>query len=404
MDFQLIPWVCLYGRNRLEGQINDKDDGAQNQRQGVQELAALAPRTNKGDHVIVMCNSTTENSTMVLKGIYPTTIPSQITNNSKSTNTTNNNVDTIEKTQQSHFDFFYSLKEPLECDRLEEQEMSEVHDEKKIGACLRFKGEHDRALVPQWIEYHRLLGVEHFWVYVNEEWNLSGLFNRSYITYMPFDLNWKDNNHSSYFPHHFNDYKPKLSQEPAQWSCVFNARKYDYDWVITTDTDEYVRVPKLTNKTSGVITSPLQSYLRKFDPRIYSSLVMNSIPFGRNEWLEKPDFPSDPFLIDYVWRRNLNFSEYPIYRYKQIYNPQHVWSIGVHYCFLSEGKHNVPLKAEDGLFIQHYKLAHKGVYKKHEKIMIKSELDLLKDTTLRDMYRSHLADAMERLEVERVSI
>ena len=68
------------------------------------------------------------------------------------------------------------------------QETGNIH-EKKIGACIRFKGEFDRLHVPQWIEYHRLLGIKHFWVYINEEWNVNGLYNQSYMTYMQFDLN-----------------------------------------------------------------------------------------------------------------------------------------------------------------------------------------------------------------------
>lgn len=138
---------------------------------------------------------------------------------------------------------------------------------------------------------------------------------------------------------------------------MFNARKYKYDWIITTDVDEFIRVPK-PNETDFMVLSPLQSYLKRYDPNEYSCLIMNSIPFGRNQWLKQPDFPVDHFLIDYVWRRNLNLSDYPLYRH-----PQHVWSLGVHYCYVAEGKKNIQINVEDGLFLQHYKHAHKGVYK-----------------------------------------
>ncbi|VEU41049.1 unnamed protein product [Pseudo-nitzschia multistriata] len=395
MDFQLIPWVCLY--NETDG---ENDDG-KSDRRGAQELATLVPRKrDKGDQIVVMCNATTlttENVTIALTGVLPSTPQSQISEDSRSTNTTKNKNDAVEPSI-----FFYDLEQPLECDRLEEQEKSEVHEKNKIGACLRFKGDYDRSIVPQWIEYHRLIGVEHFWVYVNEEWNLSGLFNQSYITYIPFNFNWAENNHSSHFPHHYIDVKKnEISQEPAQSACIYNARKYGYDWIITTDVDEYVHVPKGSNKTNDEAESPLELFLRRYDRLLYSCLIMNSIPYGRNMWLKEPDFPSNPFLIDYVWRRNMNLSEYPLYRYKQIYNPQQVWSLGVHYCYVADGEQNLQLPAEDGLFLQHFKLAHKGVYKKFEKLMLKSEDDLLKDTTVRDMYRSDLADAMTRLEMKR---
>jgi len=196
---------------------------------------------------------------------------------------------------------------------------------------------------------------------------------------------------------------------------MFNARKYNYDWIIPTDVDEYMHVPKNNNKninvnnetktTNMISSSPLQSYLTRFDPKQYSSLIMNSIPFGRNRWLEpdplEPQPPSldhnSSLLIDYVWRRDLNLSEYTLYRHKQIYNPQHVWSIGVHYCWVAAGKEDVVLKPEEGLFLQHNKLAQMGVYKKFEKQMIKSVDDLRIDTELRDTYRGDLIAAMKVL-------
>jgi len=94
---------------------------------------------------------------------------------------------------------------------------------------------------------------------------------------------------------------------------------------------------------------------------------------------------------------HLNLSEYTLYRHKQIYNPQHVWSIGVHYCWVAAGKKDVVLKPEEGLFLQHNKLAQMGVYKKFEKQMIKSVDDLRIDTELRDTYRGDLIAAMKVL-------
>jgi len=427
MDYLSINWMCVYGGNnnsRSKSKNNLLYDDGQNQQQQQhqregQELAAFAPHT-KGDDVILMCNTTMENSTMELKGIFPTTMPPYHRNKNNNNNNNNNNNTTIitsAANDNTANHYVYNLEVPLECDRLEEQETSNIHEKNKIGACIRFKGEFDRLHIPQWIEYHRLLGIKHFWVYINEEWNVTGLYNQSYITYMPFDLNWK--NHVSSFPHHYTDAKPKLSQEPASWQCMFNARKYNYDWIITTDVDEYMYVPKNNNKNinvnnetttttttiNTVSSSPLQSYLTRFDPKQYSSLIMNSIPFGRNRWSEPDPLEPQPssldhtssLLIDYVWRRDLNLSEYPLYRHKQIYNPQHVWSIGVHYCWVAEGKKDVVLKPDEGLFLQHYKLAKMGVYKNFEKNMIKSVDDIRIDTELRDTYRGDLIAAMKEL-------
>ena len=60
----------------------------------------------------------------------------------------------------------------------------------KIGICIQFRGEFDRQLIPQWIEYHKMIGIDHFWIFPNESWNMTGLYNTSYITYVPWDVFW----------------------------------------------------------------------------------------------------------------------------------------------------------------------------------------------------------------------
>lgn len=292
----------------------------------------------------------------------------------------------------------YSLEEPLECDRLEEYETAAIHKHNKLGACLRFKGDYDRSLVPQWIEYHRMLGMQHFWIYVNEEWDLKGLYNTSYITYIPFDFVW--DNHQPHFRHHYASYAPKISQEPAIYNCVWNAKKYGYDWVTATDVDEWIRVPSAEPQRNDL--PPLQSHFQKFDPQQIGCFIMKSVAYGSNRWLHHPTVIPPPLLIDYVWRQNKNLSDY-YSREKPIFNPQSVWSIGVHFCWQAQGIKQ-ELKPQDGdLYVQHYKLAHKGVYKKMAKKMVESQDDLLQDSTMRDMYRSELVQALEKLQSQQTN-
>ena len=368
MDFRKIPWKCMYGTSATE-----KD-------QTHYEVFAEHVPTKRGDHAIVdlMCNFTMEeNHDLVVDGISPTKLP-------------NLNA-TVDRP------FVYSIKKPLECDRLEELETSAIHKPKKIGACLRFKGEFDRAMVPQWIEYHRILGMEHFWVYINEEWNLTGLYNTSYITYIPFDLVWE--NHDSHFNHHYSSNLPEISQEPANSNCIWNAKKYGYDWVTTTDVDEYIRVPAAEDDSQKDVSVifPLRSYLKRFDPNTIGCLFMRSIPYGQNKWLVQQDFPPNPLLIDYVWREKKNLSDFSG-REKIIYNPQSVWSIGVHYCWRAQGQQETLHPERGDVYLQHYKLAQKGVFRKKGKIMVKSEEQLLKEPTLRDMYRSKVVSSLENLD------
>jgi hypothetical protein len=135
---------------------------------------------------------------------------------------------------------------------------------------------------------------------------------------------------------------------------------------------------------------------------------MNSIPFGKNVFLDKTttatsvetDSASPALMIDYVWRRNFNLSQYPFERFKQIYNPQSVWSVGVHYCWYADDgtRSNVHLDPEEhGIHVQHYKKADRGVFKKGNKLMIKSVAELRLDTSLRDGYREKLIQAVHNI-------
>jgi hypothetical protein len=108
-------------------------------------------------------------------------------------------------------------------------------------------------------------------------------------------------------------------------------------------------------------------------------------------------------LMDYIWRRRGNLTDYQFARYKQIYHVASVWSVGVHYCYSV----NVGTKANwrlhpssrfDNIHLQHYKLAHQGVFHKGEKRMIHSPDDLQQDTLLRDTYKADLLQRMGQLQ------
>lgn len=377
LNFKKIPWKCIYSRRKSKnGQTHDREDSIHH------EFAEHMQSELPLDIINLMCNYTIDGDAWILTEISPTKLPDLNAAKLKATN--------IES-------FTYSLEKPLECDRLEQEESAAIHKPKKIGACVRFKGEMDRLLIPQFIEYHRILGIEHFWIFINEEWKLTGLYNATYITYMPFDFEWR--NHKSHFNHIYVSMHPKISQEPANNHCIWNAKKYGYDWVITTDVDEWIRIPAGEDEGAQTVSAifPIQPFLKRFDPNTFSCLTMRSVAFGSNQWLPKPDFPPNPLLIDYVWRENKNFSDYND-RQKVIYNPQSVLGIGIHKCWTAQGTH-VYLEPDKGeAYFHHYKRAAKGVFLKTEKMkLVSSEENLLRDSILRDMYRSDLVSALEEV-------
>ena len=246
-NFRTVDWICVYGNQEEHddnnNDVHDDDDDAKH----PQEPAILAPYAHrkKSDDVIVMCNATVRtNSTFSFPpptnnnndhdknktkhandddnekdlkqfeligvqallpsaiDIKPTITTTTLTNKTKNaTNSSNVNINNINS--NSNTAYVYNVRQPLRCDRYEEEETWHIHKSKTIGACLRFRGVRDREHVPEWIEYHRVLGVEHFWIYTNEEWNMTGLYEASYITYLPFDFTWSSNNHAHYFPYEY---------------------------------------------------------------------------------------------------------------------------------------------------------------------------------------------------------
>ena len=373
MNFKNILWKCIYGRRLSE-------NGRTHHQIVYHEFAEHVQSKKPLDIINLMCNHTKNGDDWVLKGISPTKLPDLKAAKLNTTNITS---------------FVYSLEKPLECDRLEQEESAAIHNPKKIGACVRFMGDKDRSLIPQFIEYHRILGIEHFWIFINEDWNLTGLYNASYITYMPLDFICE--NHKSHFNHIYYSMQPEISQEPANNHCLWNAKKYGYDWVTTTDVDEWIHIPAGDSKADQNVSTifPLRSYLKRFDPNTFSCLSMKSVPFGSNQWLHKPDFSPNPLLIDYTWRENKTFSKFS-HRKKVIYNPQNVWGIGVHHCWTAQGIHTHLHPAKDA-YVHHYKRPDKGVFLKMEKMMVKSEESLLRDSIMRDMYRSDLVSALEEV-------
>jgi hypothetical protein len=408
-DYSRSEWMCLY-RN-----VNYDDAKDHTSTKTQQHLADYAPRHRRSgrNNVVIFCDTELHsgNSTSVLYGVKPKILETKDSPN----NSTARNV----------LLHYYDIQHPLICSELEAQELRTVvggsHGSNidKIGACIRFRGDHDRKYIPQWIEYHKFLGIDHFWVYMNEPFNMTGLYNVSHVTYVPFDVTWE--NHPKYAMKYFNKTNGfaieqwHLSQEPAQTSCLYTAKQYGLDWIITTDVDEYVFLPSqilaATNTTSAITTilvsdqstgnstspytnksplslPPLKNFLQQFDKSIYGCMAMN-------------DNNPNELMIDYVWRRNMSISDYPFARYKQIYNVHRVFSLGIHHCYKTDQrtKKNVELHPDAyGIYIQHYKQAHHGVSARGDQAMIHSQSDLLIDTALRDTYRKDLVTVMKQLE------
>jgi hypothetical protein len=282
----------------------------------------------------------------------------------------------------------YDVRPYLTCDELDRMKAPPSHV--KIGACVQFRGEWDRQVMEQWIEYHRLIGIQHFWVYINEPADhLRDLPQREYVTYIPNNYNWGDHKmHSKYKLR-----EDHFFQTAMQMQCIYRAKRYKLDWVATTDVDEYIRVMSPHPTTNNITVSPLQYLLNSIPNRhLIGGLSMNSIPFGRNLLLD-PANKTIPLVMDHVWRNKKDPEDVKWARRKLIYNPQIALDVGIHDVF--RGGQERHLKVKSQAFLQHYKQVDRGVFQSS------NSSDLVMDTELRDQYRDRVVVAMNRTRVHR---
>jgi hypothetical protein len=292
----------------------------------------------------------------------------------------------------------YDARRFVECDQVATANKDEppLAPDVKLGACLRFNGEWSRINLRQWIEYHRIIGIQHFWIYLSEPWNLTNLPQRSYVTYIPYDFAlWDFVNHTRQ-----RVVTPFFFQQIQNMHCLYLAKKLKLDWIAQLDVDEYLVVSdsEILKKhkeasASGIEDFPVLKELLSSVPshdRI-GGVAAQSVPFGRNVELEPP--PTEEqlktrLLLDYVWRSDADIRKFPWKRHKQIVNVRTVTYFSIH--FIHGGKLEKRMDP-DRLRLHHFKRADDmGVFRSS------FHKGLVQDTVLRDNFREPLLRALGR--------
>ena len=297
----------------------------------------------------------------------------------------------------------YDISTLLQCDQLEEDEFfnsmtstflsSSSSTSMKIGACTMIQGTESRQQVLQWVEFHRMIGIDHFWVFINEPFSYEYLpQNLPYVKYVPFNFDIKPYYNYTSYRHVFT-----FIQVPMQVQCLQMMKKYKFDWFVTTDVDEYIFVTKNVKYGYTEFNSTIESidelkndvepdlkYLVNSisDRDDYGGFELNSIPFGRHMQLEPKDKDHE-LLIDYIWRDKEDPWTVPFRRYKVIYNSRLAEDIGVHYLWRGGKKGRLDVKTQARL--NHYKNPNDGVYD-----VFRQSHRLKNDTSLVYRYRTKL--------------
>lgn len=277
--------------------------------------------------------------------------------------------------------FTYDLRPFQQCDRVESEE-NKPSSGNQIGMCVRFRGNHH--LLGPFIAYHKLIGVDNFWFYVNEKFDLSQLPMFSDVTYVPYNFVWMDHFDKSRTKgkrgkvEHWN--LPRIGhdfwQEDAQLQCLYRAKKYGLKWIMTNDIDEYLWLSKLESQTSELSQNepPLKRFLETFrEANNLGALKISSWSFGRHG--NESSFPLD---IEYTHHAAKPSTE----RSKLIYHVPVATNIGIHY--LVQGGEAQTLPATEARW-NHYRRPHLGI---HEK----SKLPPIRDSSLPDKYKEPMLE------------
>ena len=305
--------------------------------------------------------------------------------------------------------------ETLETNEFKEQE-KHLGEKVKLGACQIFRGPKSRTYMHEWITYHHLLGIQHFWIFMNERWNLEGLPQLPHITYVPYNFYMGDHILGA----NISRFRVIDWQVPMQMRCLWKAKKYGLDWIITTDSDEYIDIQDPTATAMETIIAPaasssaapaltttttsMRKFLSRFDPQKVGALQMMNIPYGSHLNLERKE--DLPLQLDQVWRnKDMRSVEGGWERQKLIYSVSTAISVGVHYLWnVSNGgnaQEYIELleQPETSVYLHHYKSARSPTRIRGTRLFE----DLVMDSNLRDRYRTQLLTVMNRTDLIRPS-
>jgi len=116
---------------------------------------------------------------------------------------------------------------------------AEREEKYTLSICALFTDEAKH--LKEWIEYHRLIGVDHFYLYNN---NSNDSFLKTLIPYIENNLVTL-----SYWPDH---YKKLYGEEVQHWSLstqvtayenAIALRKHETEWLICADVNEFLAIP-----------------------------------------------------------------------------------------------------------------------------------------------------------------
>jgi hypothetical protein len=160
----------------------------------------------------------------------------------------------------------------------ESQNPSNFQDKKikykySIVACARWE-END---IVEWIEYHKSIGFEHFYIYSNDDDPMI-LFKRL----SPYIFSGNPSVTYNYWPH--------VGQQPQMYYHFMRNYKHETEWFCFLDIDEFFVLKGIDD---------ISQFMTEFESN-YDAVYFNWLTYGNNDFFERE---SDSILL-YYYRRS----------------------------------------------------------------------------------------------------
>jgi len=275
------------------------------------------------------------------------------------------------------------------------------HNVPKKGAHAVFMGDRQKAF--EWAAYYHLIGFDHIWIYVNEDWNNGkGLVHKDYITWIPF--NFKKIWLSNYNRTEISKGSKETFRIAGQNDGLWRAKRMRMDWFTAMDVDEYIHINH--SNTKNTFNSSLEAFgkglsasnidtlpklLDTFQERIgekYAGIRMNSIFFGSGP---TTNHTKNNLEIDYDWRQKGNPGVFHFERWKLLLNVTCNNYVAIHSQHTDKSCSGNTLWSSNAndLRFNHYKAPSNGVYWKFLK-KVHSPDNVERDTSMVDEYREKI--------------
>lgn len=208
-----------------------------------------------------------------------------------------------------------------------------AEDHHHLALCTMVKGPNLRQEITEWVAYHSLVGIERFFIYVNDPFDDYMQFALPNVTFIPFE-------------HGIN--KAFFFQQAMQNDCIQRTRDR-VDWVGLNDLDEYFYFVGGENKST-----PLD-YFNQQKSRNISAIQARNIFWGSNNGTNDDRATTNLTLDKYCWRE-----PQPSRRREKVWlQPNEVQYISIHAITLG----GLQIKADPSdLLNAHFKRPHKGVF------------------------------------------